>query len=199
MSDQAAARQEFLGFMYELETEPEHVLHVARLALLLFDQLTELHGLNGEDRLLLEAAACLHDVGWAVTPGGEEHHKASARLIRERRWKAFDEETVNVIAIIARYHRRSLPELHHKDYITLSQADRKRVDRLSAFLRIADGLDRRHLQYVVDLQTTAAPDKVSVRLLTREFADREIEAAKKKSDLAQIVFQRPFEFTARLT
>jgi len=199
MTDPGAARQEFLGFMYELETEPEHVLHVARFALLLFDQLVDLHGLGAGDRLILEAAACLHDVGWAVSAGGEEHHKASARLIRERTWKSFDPATVNLIALVARYHRRSLPELHHKDYLILDEDEKKRVDYLASFLRIADGLDRRHLQYVVDLQSTIAPDKVFVQLLTREFADREIEAAKRKSDLANLVFHRAFEFTAKLT
>jgi len=56
----------------------------------------------------------------------------------------------------------------------------KRVDYLASFLRIADGLDRRHLQYVVDLQSTIALDKVFVQLLTREFADREIEAGQEK-------------------
>src|SRR4051812_21657341 len=106
---ESEVRQEFLGFMNELETEPEHVLHVAKLALLLFDQLRELHGLAGQDRLILEAAACLHDIGWSITPGGEEHHKASARLIRERAWKSLDRPTVDLVALIARYHRRSLP------------------------------------------------------------------------------------------
>jgi exopolyphosphatase/guanosine-5'-triphosphate,3'-diphosphate pyrophosphatase len=171
---------------------------VARLALLLFDQLRELHGLPGEDRLILEAAACLHDIGWSITPGGEEHHKASARLIRERAWKSLDPTTVDLVALVARYHRRSLPALEHKDYLVLTPEDRQRVDRLAAFLRMGDGLDRRHLQYVIDVQSSIRPENVMVHLLTREFADREIEAAKKKSDLAALVFQREFLFTAEL-
>jgi exopolyphosphatase/guanosine-5'-triphosphate,3'-diphosphate pyrophosphatase len=191
-------RQEFLGFMNELETEPEHVLHVAKLSLLLFDQLRELHGIEGEDRLILEAAACLHDIGWSITPGGEEHHKASARLIRERVWKSLDKRAVDLVALVARYHRRSLPDLEHKDYLVLSPEDRHRIDQLAAFLRMGDGLDRRHLQYVIDVQSSIQSDKVTIHLLTREFADREIEAAKKKSDLAVLVFHREFVFTAEL-
>ena len=184
--------------MYELETEPQHVLHVGKLALLLFDQLQTLHQLGPEDRLLVEAAACLHDIGWAVSPGGKEHHKASARLIRERAWKSLAPAEVAVLALVARYHRQSLPDPQHKDFVRLPTGDRSRVDRMAALLRIADGLDRRHLQYVFDLSANVGPDKVAVHLLTTEFADREIAAAKKKSDLAHLVFHREFVFTAQL-
>ena len=68
--NEAESRQEFLDFMYELESEPEHVLHVSKLSLMLFDQLKELHQLDGIDRLILEAAGCLHDIGWSISPGG---------------------------------------------------------------------------------------------------------------------------------
>src|SRR3954465_1288773 len=160
------ARPEFLGFMYELETEPQHVLHVGKLALLLFDQLQTLHQLGPEDRLLVEAAACLHDIGWAVTPGGKEHHKASARLIRERAWKSLAPAEVAVLALVARYHRQSLPDPEHKDFMRLSPDHRNRVDRMAALLRMADGLDRRHRQLVVDLTANIGPETVRVHLLT---------------------------------
>ena len=197
MSD-AEARQEFLQFMYELETEPDHVLHVARLALLLFEQLQQLHELGPTDRALLEAAACLHDIGWAVTPGGKEHHKASARLIRERAWKSLEPGEVAVLALVARYHRQSLPDPEHKSFMRLAPDDRSRVDRLAALLRMADGLDRRHRQYVVDLSARIEADSVNIHLRTREFADREIAAAARKSDLAELVFRRKFTFSAEL-
>src|SRR5438132_1937388 len=196
--NEAEARQEFLGFMYELESEPEHVLHVAKLSLLLFDQLKELHQLNAEDRLILEAAGCLHDIGWSVSPGGREHHKASARLIRERAWKSLEADAVSLLALTARYHRQSLPDLRHRDFRRLREEQRHRVQILAALLRIGDGLDRRHMKYVVDFRTAIHPDKIALHLLTREFADREIEAAKKKSDLANLVFQREFVFSAEL-
>jgi len=184
--------------MYELETEPDHVLHVARLALLLFEQLQQLHELGPTDRALLEAAACLHDIGWAVTPGGKEHHKASARLIRERAWKSLEPGEVAVLALVARYHRQSLPDPEHKSFMRLAPDDRSRVDRLAALLRMADGLDRRHRQYVVDLSARIEADSVNIHLRTREFADREIAAAARKSDLAELVFRRKFTFSAEL-
>jgi len=60
-------------------------------------------------------------------------------------------------------------------------------------------LDRRHLGYVVNLKSAIEPNKVAIHLSTTEFADREIEAAKKKADLATLIFGREFLFTAELT
>ena len=104
-----AARAEFLATLRRLEPEPPHVLQVARLALRLFDELAALHQLGGEERVLLEAAACLHDIGWSVAPDGARHHKESARLIRAQRWEHFSAAHVECIALIARYHRKSPP------------------------------------------------------------------------------------------
>src|SRR6267378_2843248 len=172
--NEAEARQEFLDFMYELESEPEHVLHVAKLSLLLFDQLKELHQLGADGRVILEAAGCLHDIGWSISPGGREHHKASAHLIRERAWKSFEPDAVSLLALTARYHRQSLPDLKHRDFCVLPEQERSRVQTLAALLRVCDGLDRRHRQYVVDVKSAVQPEKIALRLLTREFADREI-------------------------
>lgn len=196
--NEAEARQEFIDFMYEVEAEPTHVLQVARLAVLLFDRLRELHSLTPQDRLILEGAACLHDIGRSVSPGGLEHHKASAKLIRKRRWKCWDDESVEIMAVTARYHRRALPELDQKDFGRLEPPDQSRVEHLAAFLRMADGLDRSHQSYVCDLDAKIEAAKVAIHLKTREFADREVTAARVKSDLAQRVFKRAFLFTAEL-
>ena len=55
-----SARDEFLALMQALEEDPHHVQHVAMLAVHLFDELEDLHGLGNNDRLVLEAASTLH-------------------------------------------------------------------------------------------------------------------------------------------
>src|SRR5262249_6134818 len=103
-----AAREEVLALMQALEEEPHHVQHMARLAVHLFDELEDLHGLADHDRLILEAAATLHDIGWTAAPDGKGHHRESARIIREHGWQHFSPESVNLIAHVARYHRKNL-------------------------------------------------------------------------------------------
>lgn len=191
-----AAREEFLALMQRLEEEPHHVQHVAQLALRLFDELEDLHGLGDHDRLLLEAAACLHDIGWSVSPDGRGHHRESARLIREHSWIHFNTESVTLFAQVARYHRKSPPTLEHEDYASLSPAERLRVQHLAALLRIADGLDRSHQQHVVHLSASVLAGRVVVYLTSDRPCRREIGAALRKADLAQSLFKREFIFTS---
>jgi exopolyphosphatase/guanosine-5'-triphosphate,3'-diphosphate pyrophosphatase len=189
-----AARQEFLALMQALEEEPPHVLHVAALAVHLFDELTDLHGLGDHDRLLLEAASCLHDIGWSAAPHGRGHHRESSRLIREHRWEHFSADSVALIAQIARYHRKSLPDLEHEEFAALSPAERVRVQQLASLLRISDGLDRSHQQHVRHLSAVISPGQIVVHLNASRPASREIAAATRKADLARAVFQREIIF-----
>ena len=189
-----AARAEVLALMQALEEEPHHVQQVSRLALELFDALEDLHSLGDHDRLLLESAALLHDIGWSVARDGKGHHRASARLIREHSWTVFNAESVTILAQVARYHRKSVPTLEHEEFAALSPAERLRVQQLAALLRIADGLDRSHQQRIQELAVELQPGRIIVRLATERTASRELAAAEKKSDLARSVFQREIEF-----
>jgi len=189
-----AAMQEVLALMQALEEEPQHVQHVAALAVQLFDELEDLHGLDDHDRFILEAAALLHDIGWSVANEGPGHHRQSARLIREHGWKHLGAETVTLTAQVARYHRKSPPDLEHEEYAALSPAERLRVQQLAAMLRIADGLDRSHQQVVTGVSTEIQPDTLVVRLHSTHPCSREIASSTKKGDLAAAVFHRKIAF-----
>lgn len=126
-----------------------HGLQVARLALLLFDRLSGLHGLGPRDRQLLEAAAILHDVGLFVA--FKKHHKHSLYLISRSELPGLASEENLLVANVARYHRKSPPRDHHSDYMKQSPEARLRTDQLAALLRLADAMDRQHLQRVADV------------------------------------------------
>jgi exopolyphosphatase/guanosine-5'-triphosphate,3'-diphosphate pyrophosphatase len=193
---EAAAHAEALALMHELENKPLHVQHVARLALSLFDQLLPLHGLGPRERLLLAAASLLHDIGhqYGLKQPGEGHHHESARLIRERRWIYFSPREVEVIAQIARYHRKTMPELKHDPFRALDDWSRHAVQRLAAHLRLADALDRTHQQLVRDVRVEIRPNQLLFHLDTTANVLREVTAAHGKGDLAQAVFQRDLFF-----
>lgn len=192
--NQDPSRAEVLELMANLETEPDHVLHVARLSMLLFDSTAAWHQLGARDRMLLEGAACLHDIGWRTAPQGRGHHKESARLIRERDWKHFTREEVESMAQIARYHRKKMPSLDHDEFAALSAEQQLRVQKLSALLRIADGLDRRHEQSITQVAVELGPDRVLVKVGSSDDAQRELSAALKKADLARHLFGKDIAF-----
>ena len=191
---ETAARDEALAFMRELELRPIHVEHVARLAGQLFDQLVALHGLGPQERLLLEAAALLHDIGQRPDPLAEGHHKWAARLIRERPWANFSPPEVEVIAQVARYHRKSMPETAHDEFRALDPPSRRIVQCLAALLRLADSLDRSHQQSVREVRVEIRPNQLLFHLDATAPLLREVAAAHSKGDLAIAVFQRDLVF-----
>lgn len=163
-----------------------HQRQVARLALVMFERLAPLHGLAPGDRDLLWAAAMLHGIGRFIAESG--HHKHAAYLIRATPLAGWRDEERALIALIARYYRKAMSKPAHADYAALAPADRHRVDVLAALLRIADGLDIRHLGLVTDV--SAVPEGGIVRITAQAEGDvaGELDAATIKADL----FERTF-------
>ena len=188
------ARAEALKFMQQMEARPVHVQHVATLSLQLFDQLTTLHALGSRERLLLELAGYLHDIGHRSDNVGVGHHLESARMIRERRWNGINRAEVEIVAQVARYHRKAMPEMSHEEFQALSFAARHIVQKLGALLRLADALDRTHIQLVREVRVELPVNKIVLHLEITGPVLHEVQAARLKGDLAEAVFQRDLVF-----
>ena len=193
--------QEVHAYMRALESEPDHVLQVERLALSLYDQLRfhcALAAFPEVCRERLAAAALLHDIGWSISPGGSGHHKASAQLISEHAWIGWNPGEVKLVAQIARYHRKALPALDHEEFRLLDEGGRAEVCALGAILRIADALDRRHVARTMEVRVEIAEESLRLALVPAmegDVLEAERAAAVKKSDLAERVFGCRFAFT----
>jgi exopolyphosphatase/guanosine-5'-triphosphate,3'-diphosphate pyrophosphatase len=119
-----------------------HCESVARLAVRLFDELRGEHGLADRQRLLLEVAALVHEVGGYVS--SRSHHKHSYYLIAHSEIFGLTREETEIVALVARYHRRSAPKSTHAEYAVRPRAERIVVAKLAALLRVCDALDRGH-------------------------------------------------------
>jgi exopolyphosphatase / guanosine-5'-triphosphate,3'-diphosphate pyrophosphatase len=148
-----------------------HAEHVAGLALQILDATQDRHGLGAREREWLEYAALLHDVGHHIAYPG--HHKHSAYLIREGGLLGFDPMEIEVMAAVARYHRRAPPSRKHAEFDALPARLRRRVRLLSGCLRVAEALDRSHRQVVNGLR--ARPETEGLRLLCRARGDAQLE------------------------
>jgi exopolyphosphatase/guanosine-5'-triphosphate,3'-diphosphate pyrophosphatase len=177
--------------------EPEHSRHVRDLAVGLFNELRPLHGFGDAERDLLEAAALLHDIGWTVT--GQKHHKHAYRLIREHgdRLVGFTSREVELVANVARYHRKALPSPDHEAFASLPVSDQGIVTRLSALLRLADGLDRPHRQAVRIVRGAVAADRVTIALQVVTDPADHLNGAARKQDLFVAAFGRTIEFVCQ--
>jgi putative nucleotidyltransferase with HDIG domain len=154
----SALRKEALALRGRYDEEPGHSDHVATLALELFDALKKWHRLGARERELLQSAALLHDIGWSQTPDGRGHHKISARMIAEHHWKELTPKEVEIVALVARYHRKTTPKPEHAAFHALSRPAQKDVMSLGGILRVADALDRTHTGRVKKIVSATVSD-----------------------------------------
>jgi exopolyphosphatase/guanosine-5'-triphosphate,3'-diphosphate pyrophosphatase len=168
-----------------------HARQSARLALTLFDQLAALHRLPASARGLLEAAALLHDVGHAVSPS--RHHRHTFYLVSNADVPGFSERERLLVALVARYHRRSAPERGRPDLEDLSAGELSLVRRLVALLRVADAFDRSHHQPVKDLRATVRDGNVRVVPTARGPIDLELWDVAREAGLFRAVLGKRLE------
>lgn len=140
----------------------DHAFHVKRLSSIIFDQTKGLlHNYTEKEKELLEAAAILHDIGSLVAHN--DHHKHTYYLIRHSGLLGFNDEEVELIANIARYHRQSNPKDNHPNFHNLSREHKKAVKELSSILRIAEGLDKGHKCAIKDVEISPNSSKKKLK------------------------------------
>ena len=111
---------------------------------------------------MLLAAATLHDIGIFI--GHKKHHKHSLYIISQSEVPEFTQREIDIIANVARYHRKGVPAVHHDTFTRLASEDRERVVKLASILRIADALDREHLQAVRAVKASAGKSRLTLEL-----------------------------------
>jgi len=169
--------------------EARHSQQVCRLALGIFDQLSGYHGLSEIHRSYLKAAAILHDIGLFLSRS--QHHRHSYYLIRNAELLGFTENEKEIIANVARYHRKSHPKLKHEGFSRLNKTDRIMVKKLAAILRIADGLDRGHTCAVSRVLCTIKNKNIFIKAKPKNRKDvwLELWAARQKKGLLENSFR----------
>lgn len=175
--------------------EQPHGEQVARLALELYESMLEpgvdAHGLGTDprERVLLEAAGVVHDVGCLVEY--KSHHKHSYTMIRHADLPGWTPRLIEILALISRYHRRTEPTTRHAAFAALSGSERELVRRMAAILRVADGLDRTHGQRVLHAKVrmgTTEGVALEVVVESEEEPTVDLAAAEEKSGLFTTVF-----------
>lgn len=141
---------------YELDTE--HIKQVEKCALLMFDKLRRLHGLDKRKRLLLRLAVILHNVGRFINP--KFHYLHSYNIITGLDIAGISDEEKQVIAAVALFHGSLLPSASHPVYNNLSPSNRAVVSKLCAILRLAVAINSGY---------GSKYDKVTMKLKGNEF------------------------------
>jgi exopolyphosphatase / guanosine-5'-triphosphate,3'-diphosphate pyrophosphatase len=172
----------------------EHAQQVVRLALALFDQTRAVHGLTDRERDWLEFAALLHDIGTHISY--ERHHRHSYYLIRNGDLRGFDPDEIEVVALVARYHRRGTPKRSHEEYARLPSPLRRTVRRLSSILRVAESLDRSHTQTISGLDFRDRGDDALLQVHTTGDAELEVWATNRHLQPFERLLGKPVRLEA---
>lgn len=178
---------------HKYQVDIEYSERTANFALSLFDQLQgKLHFWTEVERGLLWAAAMLHNSGIYISHSA--HHKHSYYLIRNGELLGYTETELEIIANLARYHRKSKPKKKHANYQNLTdKRDRQIVSQLSAILRLAIAFDRRQIGAVAKVEAQYYSDRQRLELhLTPAFAGDNCELELWNLEYKKEVFEEEF-------
>jgi exopolyphosphatase/guanosine-5'-triphosphate,3'-diphosphate pyrophosphatase len=167
--------------------DEKHGTTVAKLAVQIFDQMKDFHELDSEARLILEVAALLHDVGYYV--GVSNHHKHAFYLIQASPLVGLTQLQTDIVANVARYHRKSQPKTQHKPYVDLAPKHRLTIAKLAGILRLADALDHEHASTVESVEVDYKRPRFMFRLKGKGDMLLEKWALVNKRDLFESVFE----------
>jgi len=175
--------------------DERHAVQVGALAVTLFEDLSAVHRLPAAARRVLETAAILHDVGNAVA--FHRHHKHTWYLVANADLPGLDGQERTLAALVARYHRRSLPDRQRADLAHLAPGELTALRKLVALLRVANALDASHQQPVRSLGARAAPGRVHLALRARGPLDLELWDLGREAGFFRQVFRRRLEVGTR--
>jgi exopolyphosphatase/guanosine-5'-triphosphate,3'-diphosphate pyrophosphatase len=185
-------RRSVVHLMEITDEDPDHSRRVATLALELFDETQPWHQQGEHARELLEAAALLANVGLFVSHSA--HHKHSYYVIRNSdHLTGFTDHEIELIAVVARYHRKSSPKPKHPEFARLQSDDQERVRTLAGLLRVAIALDRTHAGLVERVRARGAGDDIVIEVTAAPGADLSLElftVAERKGLLEDVLGRR---------
>ena len=187
--DRLAAEQivhaaEMLGKKYDFDRT--HAQRVTQLCQRLFTLLAAEYHLSARLELTLTLAGLLHDIGQFVEMSG--HHKHSLYLITHSNLFGLGARDIQLVAVVARYHRKALPSLTHPEFSALDAESRLTVLKLAAILRVCDALDRRHMHASAPVSFTREGKELIISMQNQSDISLEQLALKDKANMFEQVF-----------
>jgi exopolyphosphatase/guanosine-5'-triphosphate,3'-diphosphate pyrophosphatase len=174
--------------------EAKHARQVTKLALAMFDHTVALHGLGDREREWLEFASLLHDIGNHISY--EKHHRHSYYLIKHGDLRGFEPDEIEVIALVARYHRRALPARAHIGMSDLPRKLQKTVRVLAAFLRLAETLDRSQHGVVRSVEAKERAGVLRLDVFAVGDSELEVWAATRQLNALEVALGRSVKIVA---
>ncbi|MDR1638232.1 MAG: HD domain-containing protein [Clostridiales bacterium] len=163
-----------------------HYQRVGDFAVKIFDKMKKIHGMGSREKLLLQIAAILHDIGKFINLSN--HFRHSYEIIMGSDIVGLNKLELSIVANIALYHSQIVPSLGDENYRKLDVYNRVLVSKLSAILRLADALDRSHKQKFSEIDVKTTDGELSITVTTDQNIDLEQWSFKEKGRFFEEVF-----------
>lgn len=166
---------------------PDHALQVSKLSLKIYDELVRLKLLNDnpEDRVILEAAAILHDIGHPQEP----HHEVGFDFLAEEIPKLTTDAPISNAALSTLL--TSVLWHNERNYLkrgSIEIIDRSRSEKIAAIIRIADGLDLISQPPIENVNLALENHCLRFIVASKHSIYLQIAQAQEKSDLMKSAF-----------
>jgi exopolyphosphatase/guanosine-5'-triphosphate,3'-diphosphate pyrophosphatase len=166
--------------------DEDHSRHVAGMCMVLFDALVAEHGMNRRERMMLETAAILHDIGMYIKGSG--HNKHGQYIVSNSEIFGLHRDELDIIANVIRYHRGEPPSQADIEYIALQRDERILVLKMASILRVADALDRGHSRQIRGITVEKKSEVLVIRSGGVHDLSLELIGLEEKADMFQDVF-----------
>lgn len=157
------------------------------IALTIFDSMKKSHGLGRRERLLLRIAALLHDCGKYISLTNLA--ECSYHIIMSTEIIGLSHAEREIVANVVKYNHSEFSYYH--ELAGSGAADRHSyltVAKLTAILRVANGLDRSHKQKFRDIKAVLKDGQLVLTVNTQEDITLEKGLFGEKADFFEEVF-----------
>ena len=164
-----------------------HALQVSKLSLKIYDELVRLKLINEnpEDRVILEAAAVLHDIGHPQEP----HHEVGFDFLADEIPKLTSSEPISKAALSTLLS--SVLWHNERNYLkrgSVEIIDRNHTEKIAAIIRVADGLDMISHPAIENIDLSLEGRRLRFDVHSKDSVDLQIAQALSKSDLMKSAF-----------
>ncbi len=166
--------------------DEKHAEFVRSVSVRIFDEMSGELGLDAHERMLLEVSALLHDIGMFIR--AEDHNIHSCYIIRHSEIFGLSAEEMNLVALIALYHKGKASPQNAAEVKMLPRASRLTILKLCSILRVADSFDRSHRQRLGNFSISFSRDSITFRIKGHNHMGLERLALQEKADLFEDVF-----------
>lgn len=154
----------YIGRRFKIDEK--HAAFVEKMALSIFDQTQKIHKLKMRERIYLQVASILHDVGIFID--ASNHCIQSYGIIKSQNIIGFSDRDLELTANTARYHSEEIPTEIHENYHVLSDRDKMIVSILCAILKLAEALDTSHMQKISELKLAYSKDLLYFNISSKD-------------------------------